>query len=57
MYIYLSWNLQLQKSKKLSNQDIMVRLQWDPDHTPCGDKLARRAIQLGLKGQVSTHAA
>lgn len=28
-----------------------VRLQWDPDHTPCGDKRRRRAIQLGLRGE------
>jgi hypothetical protein len=28
-----------------------VRLQWDPDHAPSGAKLARRAIQLGLRGQ------
>lgn len=27
-----------------------VRLQWDPDHDPHGNKLARRAIQLGLRG-------
>jgi hypothetical protein len=27
-----------------------VRLQWDPDHDPYGGKIARRAIQLGLKG-------
>lgn len=27
-----------------------VRLQWDPDHAPDGRKLARRAIQLGLRG-------
>lgn len=27
-----------------------VRLQWDPDHDPFGNKLQRRAIQLGLKG-------
>ncbi|GAB3634645.1 hypothetical protein GCM10027422_02350 [Hymenobacter arcticus] len=26
-----------------------VRLQWDPDHNPYGDKLTRRALQLGLK--------
>jgi hypothetical protein len=26
-----------------------VRLQWDPDHSPYGGKLARRALQLGLK--------
>nr|WP_218152428.1 DUF4291 family protein [Mucilaginibacter sp. OK283] len=24
-----------------------VRLQWDPDHDPYGNKLQRRAIQLG----------
>jgi hypothetical protein len=29
-----------------------VRLQWDPDHDPHGDKQERRAIQLGLAGEV-----
>ncbi len=29
-----------------------VRLQWDPDHDPKGDKVARRAIQLGLRGPI-----
>lgn len=29
-----------------------VRLQWDPDHDPFGNKIERRAIQLGLKGNV-----
>jgi hypothetical protein len=29
-----------------------VRLQWDPDHHPKGAKLERRAIQLGLRGEV-----
>jgi hypothetical protein len=27
-----------------------VRLQWDPDHDPAGNKLERRALQLGLRG-------
>jgi Domain of unknown function (DUF4291) len=27
-----------------------VRLQWDPDHDPAGNPVARRAIQLGLRG-------
>jgi len=27
-----------------------VRLQWDPDHDPHGNAVARRAIQLGLRG-------
>lgn len=29
-----------------------IRLQWDPDHNPNGEKQERRAIQLGLRGQV-----
>jgi hypothetical protein len=29
-----------------------VRLQWDPDHDPSGTKAQRRAIQLGLRGDV-----
>lgn len=28
-----------------------VRLQWDPDRNPMGEKLERRAIQLGLRGE------
>jgi Domain of unknown function (DUF4291) len=28
-----------------------VRLQWDPDHSPTGAPLERRAIQLGLQGE------
>jgi hypothetical protein len=29
-----------------------VRLQWDPDRSPVGGALARRAVQLGLRGDV-----
>ncbi|WP_422931351.1 DUF4291 domain-containing protein [Singulisphaera sp. PoT] len=29
-----------------------VRLQWDPDHDPAGNRQSRRAIQLGLRGDV-----
>lgn len=29
-----------------------VRLQWDPDHDPSGATVERRAIQLGLRGEV-----
>ena len=29
-----------------------VRVQWDPDHHPSGAKLERRAVQLGLRGDV-----
>ena len=32
---------------------VTARLQWDPDHDPSGSPIKeRRAIQLGLKGQV-----
>jgi hypothetical protein len=29
-----------------------VRVQWDPDHAPSGAPVERRAIQLGLRGDV-----
>lgn len=29
-----------------------VRLQWDPDHLPTGAPCGRRAVQLGLRGDV-----
>jgi hypothetical protein len=29
-----------------------VRLQWDPDHDPFGNKQERKAIQLGMKGNI-----
>jgi len=29
-----------------------VRLQWDPDHDPSGHSVSRRAIQLGLRGNM-----
>lgn len=37
-----NWKQALENSK--------VRLQWDPDHDPFGEKKDRKAIQLGLKG-------
>ena len=40
-------NIEIWK-EKLQNSE--VRLQWDPDHDPHGQKLKRKAIQLGLKG-------
>ena len=39
-----AWSAALESSE--------VRLQWDPDHSPSGAKLARRAIQLGLRGRM-----
>lgn len=43
-YIGLESN-EFSKRVKYTN----VRLQWDPDHSPYGGKLERRAIQLGLR--------
>jgi Domain of unknown function (DUF4291) len=34
-----------------------VRLQWDPDHDPSGVSVERRAIQLGLRGEVLANYA
>ena len=39
-----AWKTALKQSK--------VRLQWDPDHSPTGAKLERKAVQLGLRGSV-----
>ncbi len=47
-----TWNKRLYPTEKEWKSDIArsnVRLQWDPDHTPTGGKLQRRAIQLGLR--------
>ncbi|MEF2279285.1 DUF4291 domain-containing protein [Deinococcus sp. YIM 134068] len=40
-----------QESWRAALQQSDVRLQWDPDHDPAGQPLARRAIQLGLRGR------
>ena len=41
-----------QDSWKKAVTKSTVRLQWDPDHHPAGNPLPRRAIQLGLRGDV-----
>ncbi|MCW1913495.1 DUF4291 domain-containing protein [Luteolibacter sp. GHJ8] len=38
------WKADLERSE--------VRLQWDPDHAPDGTSQKRRAIQLGLRGEM-----
>ena len=40
-----------QKEWKEAVRRSPVRLQWDPDRNPMGEKLERRAIQLGLRGE------
>lgn len=41
---YDSWKQELAQTD--------VRLQWDPDHDPFGNKLERKAIQIGMKGEI-----
>lgn len=41
---HVEWKEELEKTE--------VRLQWDPDHDPFGNKQERKAIQLGMKGDV-----
>ena len=37
---------------KAALAESSVRLQWDPDHDPTGEKLPRRAVQLGLRNDI-----
>lgn len=51
--VYSSFQESIYESKgkwKNELEQKNVRLQWDPDHDPFGNKQERRAIQLGLKG-------
>lgn len=53
--VHSSYRAEVYKSRadwkqRVSRSD--VRLQWDPDHDPHGNKVQRRAIQLGLRGSV-----
>lgn len=48
---YRESGYQSQNDWKRALKDSDVRLQWDPDHDPVGNKVERRAIQLGLRGE------
>lgn len=37
---------------KAKVKDSASRLQWDPDHDPYGNKLERRAIQVGIRNEL-----
>ena len=39
-----------QEEWKIELDKTAVRLQWDPDHDPFGNKQIRKAIQIGMKG-------
>lgn len=41
-----------QEAWKKAVEQSSVRFQWDPDHDPAGKPLARRAIQIGLRGEM-----
>ena len=53
--VYSSYKSELYQSREAWQSAVStsnVRLQWDPDHAPNGEKLDRRAIQLGMRGAV-----
>jgi len=41
-----------QEEWKAALTESEVRLQWDPDHNPSGTPHQRRAVQLGLRGEM-----
>ncbi|SNR54204.1 DUF4291 domain-containing protein [Flavobacterium sp. ov086] len=50
--VYSSYSSSLEMSHEEWQTQVKtssVRLQWDPDHDPYGNKLERRAIQIGLR--------
>jgi hypothetical protein len=50
-----SWDRRLFATHELWSQAVSrsrVRLQWDPNHDPFGAAVDRRALQLGLRGEV-----
>ncbi|ASK31211.1 hypothetical protein CEY12_14360 [Chryseobacterium sp. T16E-39] len=50
--VYSSYDKSLEVSEEEWKNQISessVRLQWDPDHDPFGNKIERRAIQIGLR--------
>ena len=49
-----TWDRERYATEQQWSHDIgqsAVRVQWDPDHLPSGEKLERRALQLGLRGE------
>ena len=52
--VYSSYDDKLGVSKEEWQEQVKessVRLQWDPDHDPFGNKMERRAIQIGLRNE------
>lgn len=49
---YKSEHYQSESEWKTKLEQSEVRLQWDPNHDPHGNKLERKAIQIGIKGDL-----
>eukprot|EP00005_Dracoamoeba_jomungandri_P004694 CAMPEP_0174257854 /NCGR_PEP_ID=MMETSP0439-20130205/6961_1 /TAXON_ID=0 /ORGANISM="Stereomyxa ramosa, Strain Chinc5" /LENGTH=272 /DNA_ID=CAMNT_0015341139 /DNA_START=103 /DNA_END=921 /DNA_ORIENTATION=+ len=52
--VHAGYTPEVYKSKeewKETVKNAEVKMQWDPDHLPDGNKSTRRAIQLGIKGE------
>lgn len=52
--VYSSYNQTLGITEESWREQVALssaRLQWDPDHNPYGEKLNRRAIQIGLRNE------
>tara|TARA_R110002126_G_scaffold55819_2_gene149629 strand:- start:18066 stop:18707 length:642 start_codon:yes stop_codon:yes gene_type:complete len=52
--VYSSYQEQIygdRETWKTAVKNSDIRLQWDPDHNPYGNKLERRAIQIGIRNQ------
>eukprot|EP01080_Neovahlkampfia_damariscottae_P009373 gene9373-1584_t len=48
---FLSHNY-YKKNQEDKKERGSVRIQWDPDHNPVGSKCQRRAVQIGIKGDL-----
>lgn len=51
--VYSSYQNEIYANRDLWKDELAkseVRIQWDPDHDPFGEKLSRRAVQIGIKG-------
>lgn len=58
--VYSSYNDRMEISREEWQDQVKtssVRLQWDPDHDPFGNKLERIAIQIGLRNDFITSFA
>ncbi len=49
---YIEEIYQTEENWKQALAESEVRLQWDPDHDPYGNKLERKAIQIGMRGNI-----